>query len=211
VDTLVTFGFDPAASEKKGASYSALCVLAGCSKCGRRYIMDYWKDRQSPEQHPDTIGSFVATYPFVNMIDIEVNAYQRSLARDPRLTALEQKSRFVIKEWNTDERKHDPTLGIPAAARHVKSGMLSIPYRTTGDQGFAEPLIKEFLRWPQKPNDLVMAFWLAELAVAELIEETRYIDAEIMPGTEKWMSPWHYENTIEFDLSAVANMDWEYS
>lgn len=210
-ECLLAFGFDPAASEKKGASFSALVVLGGCSVCGRRYFVDYWKDRQSPEQNPDTIESFVRTYPYVNMINIEINAYQKSLSRDPRMSALEAKSRFVIKEWNTDERKHDPALGIPAAARHAKSGMLSIPFYTTGDQEEAEPLIKEFIRWPQKPNDLIMAFWLADLALAELIEETRYVEAELMPGEDRWRSQWHDEQVVEFDLSLVEGPEWEYS
>ena len=210
-DTVLCFGFDPASSEKKGASFSALVALAGCLSCGRRYIVDYWKDRQSPEVNPDTIKSFVQSYPYVNVINIEINAYMKSLSRDPRMQRLEQQSRFVIKEWTTDERKHDPIMGIPAAARHVKAGMLSLPYQNSFDQEFAETMVKEFQRWPQKPNDLVMAFWLAELAVEELIEESRFVEAELMPGTEKWMTQWHEESVTEFDLSAIESPEWEYS
>ena len=210
VETISAFGFDPAASERKGASFSALVHLAGCTKCGRRYLVDYWKGRQSPEAHPEIIGDFVVTYPYVAMINIETNAYQKALARDPRMQELEAHGKFIIKEWNTDERKHDPEQGIPAAARHVKSGMLSIPYRTLYDQDFAETLLKEFIRWPQKPNDLVMAYWLAELALYELLEDAKYVDAEVMPGSEKWMSDWHEETTYTVDLSEISGDDGEY-
>ncbi len=198
---MTAMGFDPAASEQRGASFSALVIMGGCVRCGRRYLIDYWKDRQSPELHPITIGQFAAEYKNLSMINIEINAYQRSLSRDPRMELLEQQGSFAIKEWNTDERKHDPQLGIPAAARHVKGGMLSVPFRTIGDQEFAETLLKEFIRWPQKPNDIIMAFWLADIAMRELIEDARYVNAEVMPGTEKWMSEWHQEQTYEVDLS----------
>jgi len=208
--SILVFGFDPAASERSGASFSALVALAGCVKCGRRYVVDYWKDRQSPEVHPATLGQFVQAYPYVSMICIEINAYQRALSRDPRMVKLEGENKFIIKEWNTDERRHDPTLGIPASARHVKGGMLSVPYRTTGDQEFAETFLKEFIRWPQKPNDLVMAYWLADLALAEMIEDARYADSEIMPGIDKWMTPWHETQIYEVDLSDITP-DMEYS
>jgi hypothetical protein len=194
-------GFDPAASERKGASFSAAVILGGCVKCGRRYLIDYWKDRQSPEMHPDTIGSITAEYENIAVLNIEINAYQKALARDPRMTDIEAQRAFYIKEWNTDERKHDPIQGIPSSARHVKSGLLSIPYATIFDQEFAEPLIKEFIRWPQKPNDLVMAFWLADLALTELIDDARTVMPELMPGSEKWQSEWHEEQTWTVDLS----------
>ena len=124
VDTILAAGFDPAASEMRGASFSALVMMAGCVKCGRRYVVDYWKDRQSPELHPITIAEFAATYPNLAMLNIEINAYQRSLSRDPRMEQLEARSRFIIKEWNTDERKHDPQVGIPAAALEAVRGNL---------------------------------------------------------------------------------------
>ena len=199
--TFETMGFDPAASERKGASFSAAVVLGGCVKCGRRYLIDYWKDRQSPEMHPVTIGSITAEYPAIAVLNIEINAYQRALSRDPRMQDIEARSGFYIKEWNTDERKHDPIQGIPSSARHVKAGMLSVPSRTIFDQEFAEPLLKEFIRWPQTPNDLVMAFWLADLAMTELIEDSRHVVAELMPGSEKYRSQWHDEITYEVDLS----------
>jgi len=199
--TMVALGFDPAASEARGSSFSALSVRAGCIKCGRRFAVDYWKDRQSPEMNPDTIGEYTNAYPQISVVNIEINAYQKSLSRDPRMQELEAKGTFIIKEWNTDEKKHDPRMGIPVLGRVVKSGMYSIPYRTVADQEMAETVIKEMLRWPQKPNDFVMADWLAELALDELIEDAKHIDNQLMPGAERWTSVWHEEQTYEIDLA----------
>jgi len=201
--TLLALGFDPAASEAKGSSFSALSVRAGCPKCGRRFAVDYWKERQSPEMHPETIGVYTAAYPMIEVVNIEINAYQRSLSRDPRMQQLEAEGKFVIKEWNTDERKHDPRMGIPVLGRGIKAGLYSVPYRTYADQEMAETLIKEMIRWPQKPNDLVMADWLAELALAELIDDSRYVGAELIAGAERWMSDWHYEQMYEVDLADI--------
>ena len=210
-DTILAMGFDPAASEKKGASFSALIVKAACPRCGRRYAVDYWKDRQSPEVHPSTIASYANAYPHLAMVNIEINAYQKSLSRDPRMEQLEAASRFIIKEWNTDERKHDPALGVPAMARHLKSGMYSVPYRTSGDQEFAETLIKEYTRWPQKPNDLVMADWLADLALEELLEDYRYVGAELIDGSDRFRTEQHDELTYEVNMDDIVDDHWEYA
>jgi hypothetical protein len=165
--------------------------------------MDYWKDRQSPEMHPDTIGVYTNAYPQIAIVNIEINAYQRSLSRDPRMQELEAEGKFIIKEWNTDERKHDPRMGIPVLGRAIKSGLYSVPYKTIADQEHAETILKEFIRWPQKPNDFVMADWLAELALAELIEDTKHIDTELISGADKWMSAWHEEQMYEIDLADI--------
>ena len=207
-ETAVGLGFDPAASESKGASFTALAVIAACTRCGRRYWVDYQQERMSPEGHPEFIEQFVREYPQIEVATIEVNAYQKSLARDPRVDDLQNKYKFYVKEWTTDERKHDPDFGIPQYGRHYKSGMVSIPFSTIYDQEFAEPLIKTFIRWPQKPNDLVMAGWLADRGLEEIIESTRYSVPERMAGTDQWRTQWHDENTFEVDLSDVFDEEW---
>lgn len=208
-ETAVGLGFDPAASESKGASFTAVTVIAACTVCGRRYWVDYGQERMSPEMHPDYIEQFVAEYPQIEVATIEINAYQKSLARDPRLDRLQERFKFYVKEWTTDERKHDPDFGIPQYGRHYKSGMVSIPYSTLYDQEFAEPLIKTFIRWPQKPNDLVMSGWLCDRGLEEILEMSRYASPEMVPGSEQWETQWHRENTYTVDLSLIgADDDW---
>ena len=200
-EAIVAMGFDPAAGKSKDASFSAAVVKAACLHCGRRYIIDYWQERTSPETHPATIIGFLEAYPRIRRLRIEINAYQAALARDPRLGDVETRFGVTIDEWNTDSRKWDPRLGIPQLGRHFKNGLQSIPYRGPGDQDYAEPLLKAYIRWPKTPNDLVMADWLADLSLMESLEEYRMIDAEIMPGMEKWTSEAHTNNTWEIDLS----------
>ena len=200
-ETAVGLGFDPAASESKGASFTAVSVKAACTKCGRRYWVDYGQERMSPEMHPDYIEQFVSEYPQIEVATIEINAYQKSLARDPRLDRLQERYKFYVKEWTTDERKHDPDFGIPQYGRHYKSGMVSIPFSTLYDQEFAEPLIKTFIRWPQKPNDLVMSGWLCDRGLDEILEMSRYATPEQVPGSEQWETQWHRDNTFTVDLS----------
>ena len=69
---------------------------------------------------------------------------------------------------------------------------------------------KRSSKWPQKPNDLIMAFWLADIALRELIDDARHVDAEIMPGLDKWRTPWHDEQVYEIDLSVPFDQPAEY-
>lgn len=207
---VVGLGFDPAASERKGASYSAVRVDAVCTLCARRYAVDHFKDRVSPEQHPALLEPFFDAYR-PEIVTIEINAYQKALARDPRILKLQEKYRFEIKEFTTDERKHDPEFGIPQYGRHMKAGMYSIPYASVVDQEYAEPLLKAYIRWPQKPNDEVMAGWLCDLGLQELLEASRYLQAELMPGSERWATDFHTESTVTFDLSQAEPDEWVYA
>ena len=209
-ETAVGLGFDPAFSEKSGAAFSALTVKAACTLCGRRYWVDWGQDRMSPEAHVDYIESFVAPYPQIEIVTLESNIGQKYLAVDPRMERLAEKYKFYIKQWNTDERKSDPDIGVPAYGRHYKSGMVSVPYRTLSDQEQAEPLLKTFIRWPQRPNDLVMSAWLCDMGLQEIVDAARYTEAVQMPGTENWQSEWHGEQTYEVDMSEAFDVEWEY-
>ena len=210
-ETAVGLGFDPAVSETKGAAFTAIRVEAACTRCGRRFAVDYGQDKMSPEMHPDYIESFVREYKQIEIVTIEANVYQKALARDPRMEALAEKYGFYIKEWTTDERKHDPDFGIPQLGRHIKSGMYSIPFKALEDQEFAEPLLKTYIRWPQRPNDLIMAGYMADLGLREIVEDARYTMAETMPGSERWMTGNHASQTFEVDMHEDFNVEWEYN
>jgi len=178
---LVTLGVDPAASTRKGASFTAIVALAACRHCGRRFLVDYEQVRQSPERHPSLILSFVdAFHP--SRVRIENNAYQKALARDPRLTEQQSKMGFTIDEWRTDERKNDPAMGIPTLAHMVNEGRLSVPYQYPEDVVWAEDFLKALILWPKKPNDVPMALWLAELSMRELLYELEFLGPITLPG-----------------------------
>jgi hypothetical protein len=170
---VTTIGFDPASSTKKGASESALSVRAACRVCLRRYRIDYWKGRVSPEQHSGTIIEWIRTYRPLR-VRIEINAYQKALAREKSLVDAQSELGFIIDENFTDQKKWDPALGVPLMSRHMERGMESMPYAGPHDLQKSEEIIRQYLRWPQPPNDMVMADWLAEMSLQDLLEELTY-------------------------------------
>jgi hypothetical protein len=196
-------GFDPAAGSKSGTSESALIVLQCCKVCERRYLVDYWHKRQSPEQHPDTIGLYASTFN-VQRVRIEINAYQKALARDPRLAEASLKYRFIIDEWFTTDTKWDPSMGIPLLSRHMEQGRFSVPYNLPQDKQKAEALLSQLVRYPAKPNDIVMALWLADLSIIGLLDEGRFIAPRQLDPN----APQHIlDQQITINLDALRN--WE--
>ena len=167
-------GFDPAVSKKRGTSESALIVLQGCRRCERRYLIDYWHKRQSPEMHPDTIGQYASMYR-VDRVRIEINAYQAALARDPRLAKAALEYKFIIDEWFTTDKKWDPHMGIPLLSRHMEQGRFSVPHALPQDKQMAEAMLTQLVRYPGEPNDIVLALWLADLSLIQLIDQSRTV------------------------------------
>ena len=198
---VLAIGFDPAASEKAGASESALAVRGACMQCFRRYRIDYWKARVSPEQHSDIIIEWVERYRPLR-VRIEINAYQKALAREKSLQAAQATYGFIIDENFTDMKKWDPMLGVPLLSRHMERGMESMPSALPFDHQRAVEIIRQYMRWPQPPNDMVMADWLAEMSLQDLLEELRYnvpdrvVDEDEIPDAL-------LEEEITVDMSAM--------
>jgi len=196
-------GFDPAASQAKGASESALIVLQGCTSCKRRYLIDYWHKRQSPEQHPDTIAQHAAQYS-PQRVRIEINAFQKALARDPRLKKASLDLHFIIDEWTTTEKKRDPGMGVPLLARHMEQGRFSVPYELQQDRLKAEALLSQLVRYPSEPNDIIMALWLADLSLTALIDDILHV----VPNVFDPLAPAYLEEqVVTINLSQINN--WE--
>jgi hypothetical protein len=200
---MVALGVDPGASDSKTASESAFFLAGICSTCGRIYVVDYIHLRQSPELNPHTILSVAESYRELNRVRIEVNAYQKALARDTLLVNAQSKYRFILEEWNTDERKNDPMIGIPVLSRHMKNGKFSVPYKTDIDRDIAEYFLRQLIRWPKRPNDIVMACWLCELSLAQMFEEAQY---NVPDYGDNWSSVPKYlqEQVYEFDMSDIV-------
>ena len=204
-DVIHTVGFDPAAGESKGASESALVYKAGCTGCGRRFYIDWWAKRQSPERNPDTIGGFLRDYKRVRWLRVEINAYQKSLSRDPRLSKYARQSGVIVDEWRTDDRKNTPEWGIPNLARFMRDGLVSMPARTPADLDFSKRFIAYFTRYPRTPNDPVMADWLADGILSQAIEDAQFSIAERQDGWNNmppYLKAQHGE--YEVDLSTLV-------
>lgn len=178
-----TLGFDPAAGESKKASYSALVVLQGCIQCQTLYLIDYWQRRQSPDLHASTIASFAKAFN-PDYVRIEINAYQKALARDQELLEYSRKLKFHIDEWMTDDRKNTPEFGIPMLGKYIREQKVSMPHATTQDEFYAKELIDSLIRYPNKPNDLPMAFWLAAGMMWELWDWYQDLEPTYLPGRD---------------------------
>ena len=206
-DIVYAMGFDPAAGETKNASESALVYKAACVSCGRRFYIDWWAKRQSPERNPDTLGSFFRDYRKCEWLRVEINAYQKSLARDPRLNRYARKYGVLVDEWRTDDRKNTPEWGIPNLARYMRDGLVSVPSDTAADVDYAKRFTAYFKRYPRTPNDVVMADWLCDGMLDHAIEQRLlYLDADDVQ--EEWydMPPYLRERFGEYevDLSALG-------
>lgn len=202
-NVVLTLGFDPAAGETRGSSESALSVRGGCRRCGRRYLIATWADRVSPETHPDTILRFTAEH-VPQRVRVEANAYQKALAKDKRLVDAQSDYGFILDDPHfTGDNKRDPLLGIPVLSRQMEAGKLSIPYQLPQDRIIAEDLIRQYLRWPQEPNDRIMADWLAELSLAALMEELSYAVPSFF-GSRGDVPEHLLEQTITIDMSLVG-------
>jgi hypothetical protein len=199
-----TLGFDPAAGEGKKASYSALTVLDGCLQCQTIYLVDYWQRRQSPELHASTIASFAKAFN-VSHVRVEVNAYQKALARDDTLRAAAREHQFMIDEWMTDDRKNSPEFGIPNLARWMRDGLFSVPSATHLDRQYGKELERALIRYPVKPNDLPMALWLAWGMMRDVWAIYSKTDPIYLPGREARVPQYMIDNPTRVNLALVRS------
>jgi hypothetical protein len=197
-------GFDPAAGEGRRASYTAVSVLQGCSNCYALYQIDYLQERIDPSHHASTIGSFARSFK-LDYVRIEINAYQKALARDKELIAFshDPKHGFHIDEWFTDDRKNTPEFGIPKLAKWMRDDLFSVPYQTIADQDYAKDWIAAFIRYPGRPDDVPMSVWLAAGMLWEMFE--MYADTEpiILPGRDRNVPAYMIDNPIRINLGEL--------
>src|SRR3990167_4753243 len=198
-----TLGFDPAAGEGKKASYSALAVLDGCEKCRTLYLVDYWAKRQSPELHAGIIASFAKSFD-VMYVRVEVNAYQKALARDDTLREAAREQHFVIDEHMTDDRKNSPEFGIPNLSRYMKDDKFSVPAKTFQDRQYGKELERALIRYPLKPNDIPMSIWLAAGMMWEVFDLYAKMEPTFLPGRENRVPAYLIENPNRINLALVG-------
>jgi hypothetical protein len=202
-------GFDPAAGDGRKASYSALAVGQGCIKCHTILLIDYWQKRQSPELHAQTIIDFAKAFD-VMYVKVEINAYQKALARDHQLTEGARRHRFTIDEHRTDDRKNTPEFGIPNLGRYMRDDKFDIPYQTFEDQEYAKELQSALIRYPLKPNDLPMAVWLMASMLWEIWEVYAHTENIHLERFKKNVPQYMLNNPSVVDMSKVVPDDWEY-
>ena len=198
-----TLGFDPASGEGKRASFSALAVLDGCINCQTLYVIDYWQKRQTPELHASTIASFAKSFN-VMYVRVEINAYQKALARDHELREASREFKFVIDEHMTDDRKNTSAFGIPMVARYMRDDRFSVPYKTDLDYEYGREFEKALIRYPNKPNDVAMALWLAAGMMWEVWDIYAHTAPIYMAGREDNVPAYMIENPLRINLGDIG-------
>lgn len=208
-DLYMAVGFDPARGKSRGSSYTAIAVVQGCIKCQTFWLIDYHQERMSSDMHPDTAISYIKSYR-PHMIRIEINAYQEALARNKELLAAAQRLNCVVDEWETDDRKNTPELGIPMLASSMKTDHFSMPWQTDADQEYGREMEKALIRYPKKPNDIPMAVWLAVGGVKLLWEMYAHLDPVYLRGRQENVPAYMLDNPLKIDLGLVrAGESWE--
>jgi hypothetical protein len=197
---LRAMGFDPAAGQTRRSAESSLHVVAACKFCLRRYVIDGWHDRVSPETHPDIIDRHAATTR-PQRVRVEINAYQKALARDPRLRRSAALRKFIIDEWTTGERKDDPDVGVSLTHGLMQAGLMSFPYKTAIDRERTDDIVRQMRRWPRTPNDQMYSFWLANLSLDVLLAEANQETVTRLPGYDSL--PPYLQQSYTIDLSEV--------
>lgn len=205
----VGMGFDPAAGEGKRASYTAIMTIAGCIKCHMLYVVDYEQKRVSPDLHPGMIDAWTRQNGGYNthLVRIEINAYQKALARDPRVLAAQRRNKFQIDEWNTDDRKNTPEFGIPQLANYVREGLVSVPANKDLDLTYGKDLERSLIRYPNKPNDIPMAMWLAAGAVWMLWDMYANLDPIYLKHRERNVPQYMIDQPLRINIGAWREAD----
>jgi hypothetical protein len=205
----VGLGFDPATGEGKRASYTAIMTIAGCIKCHMLYVVDYEQKRVSPDMHPGMLDAWTRKDGGFNthLARIEINAYQKALARDPRVLEASRRNKFQIDEWRTDDRKNTPEFGIPQLSNYVREGLVSVPAATDNDLEYGKDLEKSLIRYPNKPNDIPMAMWLAAGAVWMLWDNYADLDPIYLKHRDRNVPAYMIDNPLRVDVGVWREMD----
>jgi hypothetical protein len=137
-------------------------------------------------------------------VRVEINAYQKALARDDTLRESARELNFIIDEWMTDDRKNSPEFGIPNLARWMRDDKFSVPARTFEDRQYYKELEQALIRYPKKPNDLPMAIWLAWGMMRDVWELYTKMEPTYLPGRENRVPQYLIDSPSRIDLSLVG-------
>ena len=197
-----TLGFDPAAGETKKASFSALSIVTGCIKCKTIYYVDFWQKRQSPELHAQLIVDYASSFD-VDYVKVEINAYQKALARDSVLRDGAREFRFTIDEHTTDDKKNTSTFGIPNVARYVNDGLFSMPAMTQLDVEYGKEARDALIRYPGKPTDIPMSLWLACTMLWEVWALYAHAEPIAVPHLEEMVPQYMLDDPLIVTMADV--------
>ncbi len=107
------------------------------------------------------------------------------------------------EEWFTDDRKNSPEFGIPQLARYMRDGKFSVPAATHQDRQYGKELERALVRYPNKPNDLPMALWLAQGMMRLVWDSYADLSPVYMPGRDSRVPQYMLDSPTRVDLSLI--------
>jgi hypothetical protein len=171
-------------------------IVMGLDKAtGKRYILDGFNmARCPPELFLAKIRDFVQRYRCKEAV-IERNAFQGFVTNSADLREFMYANGCLLNPHTTGQNKHDEDLGVAAMSglflscadhnaaedtwdrKPVEKHLISLPNPRFST--FVDALIQQLTMWyprAQKKGqltDLVMAFWMANLAIQKVVDHAR--------------------------------------
>lgn len=193
----VVMGYDPAV-----AGRAAICVLGVDRKTGIRTIMDCPTKVNMGSN--DAIKQFL--FEACEMykpaeVHIDATSWQTGVFadRDVGTFFASHGIRKVVTDIQGKMKLH-PEVGVTKVASRFEAGQYRIPWNVNTRPIFG-PLLDELQVWrpvlgrAKKPQDRVMALWLAERAAMKVMERGSEKPLPVDPGVPLYLRRNPYENT----------------
>ncbi len=153
---------DPAFTINRRSAFSA-CLIWGVTEEGRKSLLGGWKLKLLPVQLRSKIcQTFFAFEP--DALYIEANAAQIFLVQNVREKLGPQRSKRIYPVYTADRNDPEETIEhtVSLMVEDINNGMVDFPYMDQAAKELAEDLFSQIQRFPDKPNDIVMAWHVGE-------------------------------------------------
>ncbi|HEX7099360.1 MAG TPA: helix-turn-helix domain-containing protein [Acidimicrobiia bacterium] len=164
-------GLDPAGANK-GSGFTAMVLLGVDLNTGHRFLVDLVAERQMKAPRlKELMLEWSYKYPIYEW-RVESNGVQSQLVQyNYELIQALAKKGVAVRPHFTYGNKWDPEFGVESLAPLFHAGLVSLPWAGSYTAQRVQNLIEQFISFPMgQVQDLVMAFWFAELGVRSLLE-----------------------------------------
>lgn len=168
---VIVAGLDPATT-----GHTAAVVIGFDPVTQRRYVLDMFnKAGINPEQMRDMIREWTDKYGIAEW-RIEKNGFQGFLVHDRELNDYCNARGTMIRPHFTGNNKHDADFGVASMTTlfsgwQEKRQLVELP--STQFSEASKALVEQLVTWApevkKQKQDLVMAFWFAELACRDRV------------------------------------------
>lgn len=134
-----------------------ICTLEGWLPTADTLELVYFAETTDLLRNEDIVqmvaqacAALSATHRVIVLV-VEVNNFQRALARDDRLLAVKNKYGFLMKEHTTGGNKYDADLGIASLAGDWEAGKILLPYANEPNtRNVVDEILRQLRTW--RPN-----------------------------------------------------------